>query len=126
MDYRQLIREAWVATWRYRFLWVLGILAGGGVGVPTLNGGTGGSGTGWRIEQTELEQMSPRGAAALRAVTDWSIGNVGLLVIAAVLFAAFLVVVAVRADATSCKNHPTAPGPRRVPRAGLTAAVPAG
>jgi hypothetical protein len=28
MDYTTLIGEAWATTWRYRFLWVLGLLAG--------------------------------------------------------------------------------------------------
>ena len=28
MNYPTLIAEAWAMTWRYRFLWVLGLLAG--------------------------------------------------------------------------------------------------
>src|SRR5687768_9720574 len=95
MDYGKLIREAWATTWRYRFLWVLGILAGGGVGVPALNGGSGGSGTGWRIEQTELEQMNPRLAGAVRAITDWSMANAGLLVLAVIGLVVFLLVMLV-------------------------------
>jgi hypothetical protein len=44
VDYGRLIQQAWSLTWRYRFLWLLGILAGGGVGLPALNGNAGGSG----------------------------------------------------------------------------------
>ena len=29
MEYGVLIRQAWSTTWRYRFLWLLGVLAGG-------------------------------------------------------------------------------------------------
>ena len=39
MEYGKLIRDAWNITWRYRFLWVLGLLAGGSAGLPGLNGG---------------------------------------------------------------------------------------
>ena len=32
MDYGSLIRDAWALTWRYRFLWVLGLFTGTAVG----------------------------------------------------------------------------------------------
>lgn len=32
MDYGELIRVAWMRTWRYRFLWVLGLFSGAAVG----------------------------------------------------------------------------------------------
>jgi hypothetical protein len=41
MDYGALIREAWGTTWRHRFLWVLGLFAGGAVGVSAGGGGNG-------------------------------------------------------------------------------------
>ncbi len=48
MDYGRLIWQAW-ATWRNRFLCLLAVLAGGGAGLPTLNGNAGG--TGWRVSR---------------------------------------------------------------------------
>lgn len=32
MNYSELVAEAWRLTWRHRFLWVLGLFAGGGLG----------------------------------------------------------------------------------------------
>jgi hypothetical protein len=32
VDYTAIVREAWLLTWRHRFLWVLGLFAGGGTG----------------------------------------------------------------------------------------------
>ena len=32
MDYAAVIRDAWRLTWRNRFLWILGLFAGGAVG----------------------------------------------------------------------------------------------
>lgn len=43
MDYGGLIRQAWETTWRYRFLWVLGLFAGGSASGLSI-----GSNTGWR------------------------------------------------------------------------------
>jgi hypothetical protein len=88
MDYAKLIRDAWATTWRYRFLWVLGILAGGGVGVPALNGGGGSSG--WRVNQADLDNTNPQLAAAARDITEWSVANAPLLVFAVVVFGLFL------------------------------------
>lgn len=43
MEYGQIIKKAWAITWRYRFLWVLGLFAGisgpGGGGGGSFNGG---------------------------------------------------------------------------------------
>ncbi len=38
MDYSQLPRDAWALTLRHRFLWVLGLLAGGGGSVVSCGG----------------------------------------------------------------------------------------
>jgi hypothetical protein len=32
MEYGALIRDAWRLTWRHRFLWLIGLVAGGGGG----------------------------------------------------------------------------------------------
>ena len=43
LEYGALIRDAWQTTWRHRFLWILGLFAGGAVGV-SFGGGAGGNG----------------------------------------------------------------------------------
>jgi len=78
MDYGTLIRQAWTITWRYRFLWLLGILAGGAVGMPSLNGGN----TGWQTgsNSRDMQQVSPDLAAAAAGVQQWALANIGLLI----------------------------------------------
>src|SRR4029078_12145057 len=62
VDYVSLIRQAWTITWRYRFLWLLGLLAGGAVGMPALNGGNAGWQTG--SNPRDVQQLSPGLASA--------------------------------------------------------------
>ena len=76
MNYGSLIGQAWRITWHYRFLWLLGILAGGVVGMPTLNGGN----TGWQTNSREMQQLSPDLAAAAAGVEQWALANIGLLI----------------------------------------------
>ncbi len=76
MDYGSLIRQAWIITWRYRFLWLLGILAGGAVGLPALNGGN----SGWRTNSRDMQQLSPDMAAAAASIEQWTLANIGLLI----------------------------------------------
>ena len=44
MDYGALVSRAWNLTWRHRFLWILGLFAGGGV--SSCGSGAGGGGEG--------------------------------------------------------------------------------
>jgi hypothetical protein len=78
MDYGNLIGQAWRITWHYRFLWLLGILAGGAVGMPSLNGGN----TGWRTGSSsrDIQQVSPDLAAAAARIEQWALANIGLLI----------------------------------------------
>ena len=78
MDYGSLIGQAWRITWRYRFLWLLGILAGGAVGIPSLNGGN----TGWQTGSNppDVQQWSPDLAAAAASVEQWAVANIALLI----------------------------------------------
>jgi hypothetical protein len=92
MDYGTLIRQAWTITWRYRFLWLLGVLAGGAVGLPTLNGG---SGSGWRTDQREIEQISPTIAATGQQVALWAAQHAGLLIGLALVGVALMLVLLV-------------------------------
>ena len=39
MEYGALIRDAWSTTWRNRFLWILGLFAGGAIGVTSWHAG---------------------------------------------------------------------------------------
>jgi len=92
MDYGALIRQAWAITWRYRFLWLLGVLAGGAVGLPSFNGGGGG---GWRTDQRDIEQVSPTLAAFGQQVATWAELHVGLLIGLAILGLGLLLVLLV-------------------------------
>lgn len=79
MNYKSLIREAWATTWRYRFLWIFGILAGG-----VSFGGN----SNWRAENgDQLSQyMSPSAQATATAFAAWVQANVGMVVVGALLF----------------------------------------
>jgi hypothetical protein len=74
MEYSRLIQDAWAMTWRHRFLWLLGVFAGGVAGVG------GGSGAQWRTDQRELEQISPEAGAAAAVAQQWALENLGLLI----------------------------------------------
>jgi hypothetical protein len=93
MEYGTLIRQAWTITWRYRFLWLLGVLAGGAVGMPTLNGG--GSGTGWRADSTDIRPTDPSLVAAGEQVGAWAVANAGSLIALAVAAVALMLVLLV-------------------------------
>jgi hypothetical protein len=94
MEYGKLIRDAWAITWRYRFLWILGVLAGGTVGVPALNGG-GGGGPSVRTAPIGIEQANPALARASQDVSAWAVANLGLLVALAALATVFVLVLIV-------------------------------
>jgi len=79
-----VIQQAWSLTWRYRFLWLFGLLAGGGVGLPVLSGNAGGSG--WRGGADKLGAASPQLAKWTSDASAWAVANVGLLVTAGLLF----------------------------------------
>jgi hypothetical protein len=74
VNYGQMIRTAWAMTWRNRFLWVLGLLAGGATS------GLFGNRVGWRADRADLGRMGPEvdqiGAMLARGLD----GNVGLVV----------------------------------------------
>ncbi|HEY3060596.1 MAG TPA: hypothetical protein VGL99_16685 [Chloroflexota bacterium] len=89
MNYGRLIQQAWSLTWRYRFLWLLGILAGGGVGLPALNGNA--SGSGWRVGSGELGPPNPQVAKWTSDVSAWAVANVGQLITAGLLCVVLLV-----------------------------------
>ena len=120
MEYGTLIRQAWTITWRYRFLWLLGVLAGGAVGMPSLNGGGGGGSTGWRTSPGDVAQVSPSLAAAGEQIAAWAAANVGLLIvsglavagIALVLFALSFIAQGSMAQATAdlATGHPSSLG----------------
>ncbi|HUE75681.1 MAG TPA: hypothetical protein VMP10_02545, partial [Chloroflexota bacterium] len=87
MNYGSLIRESWEFTWRYRFLWVLGLFAGGAAGTSF------GSGSGWR-EPARWQGGQPEGWPPVPAadqfaqnVIAWASANIALIVAAAILLA---------------------------------------
>ncbi len=86
MEYGRIIREAWATTWRYRYLWVLGLFAGGAVAAPY---GTGGGGpVEWRTSGEEVEQVAPWLSRAAGDASRWLVANVPLVVGGAALLLA--------------------------------------
>ncbi len=80
MDYGSLIRDSWNLTWRYRFLWLLGILAGGAVGMPR-----GGDNVTWQANRSDLRQLPPEVAREMEAISGWVVANAALLIAVAAL-----------------------------------------
>jgi hypothetical protein len=96
MEYGELIRQAWRTTWRHRFLWVLGLFAGGVGGAnPScgsqmrfdgLGGGQGaGPSPGGPFGPGEAQK-------AMDAVGQWLAANSALVVAGAVGFAVLALV----------------------------------
>ena len=54
MDYGDVLRRTWQITWRYKGLWVLGLLAGCGTGGGGSNTGWQASGGGGQLEQAVM------------------------------------------------------------------------
>lgn len=69
MNYTQLIRDAWAATWRYRFLWILGLFAGGAAGAG------GGGQSQWQVDRGDVQQWSPRAADIAETTVTWLAAN---------------------------------------------------
>jgi hypothetical protein len=84
MDIASLIRDAWAATWRNRFLWVLALFAGGAAGVST---GGSGRNTNWQPNQAELDRVAPNVTRFGREFGEWAAAHTGLLVAAGLVAA---------------------------------------
>jgi hypothetical protein len=121
MEYGTLIRDAWAITWRYRFLWILGLLAGGGVGIPTVGGGNGGRGPSTASGgPADLSGISPALAATFEQVRTWAVANAGLLIalaaVGAIVVLALMVVSFIaqggmaQATADLATGHPSSLG----------------
>ncbi|MGH2356289.1 MAG: DUF7544 domain-containing protein [Chloroflexota bacterium] len=82
MDYGALIREAWTTTWRHRFLWILGLFAGGAAGLAW--GGGRGPGVQWRTQNHDMERFGPAAGRVAEVVGSWMAANAGLVVAVAV------------------------------------------
>lgn len=86
MEYGRLTRAAWTITWRSRFLWLLGLLAGGGsVMVPTGGGGGRQSTQSPADKGTDLSWLNSAMAATGSDLSAWAVANIGLLVAVAIL-----------------------------------------
>ncbi len=118
MDYGGLIRDAWAMTWRYRFLWVLGLFAGGAIGHGSSGGG--GSSVQWQVAPGDIERLPPAVGSAAQEAGRWAAANVGAIVLVAALVALLviaLIVVSViaqgemaRATADLADGRPTTLG----------------
>jgi hypothetical protein len=81
MEYGALIKGAWATTWRHRFLWLLGLFAGGASGFsPTAGGGVNFQGLGPTGSPPGGPGAAPEDVAgAATAAGQWVAGNAGLL-----------------------------------------------
>jgi hypothetical protein len=124
MKYDKLIRDSWTLTWRHRFLWILGVLAGGGVSLPAFNWLPTTSGQSTSAPPLEVP---PALAAFGQSAAAWALANIGLLVSLGILLTGVLLVLLVisfvakggmaRATADLATGHPSSLG--RAWRAGV-------
>lgn len=75
MEFGGMIRGAWALTWRYRFLWVLGLFAGGAAGMPSF-----GNNVQWRADREDLRGLPPGAGQAAGDVAAWLMANLGLVI----------------------------------------------
>ena len=124
MDYGSLIREAWLITWRHRFLWVLGLFATTSVGTCSGGGWSGGGPLQWSAQPGDFERFRPgaggAATAAADAVASWVVDNLALIAVVALvaflLGLAFLIVSLIaqggmaRATADLARGRPISAG----------------
>lgn len=89
MDYGSLIRQAWRFTWRFKFLWVLGLFAPSTVGSCSPSSPGGGTSTQWRADEGDLENLPPELSWGLMEIGNWVMRNIDLIMLIALL--AFLI-----------------------------------
>jgi len=89
MNYTRLVQEAWRTTWEHRWLWVLGLFAGGAVGGFSFGGG--GNGAQWRMDDgrgltNDMPGVIPgtgggiaQAEAVARQASEWVAANYLLL-----------------------------------------------
>src|SRR5688500_7523915 len=87
MNYGSLIRESWLATWRHRSLWVLGLLAGGSGG----NCSTGGS-SNWPGGNGQPAPGAPEIDGSFDQVWAWLLANLWLIAVAVTLLVVLMLV----------------------------------
>jgi hypothetical protein len=81
VDYANVIRDAWALTWRYRFLWVLGLFAGTTVGTC----GGGGNPVQYRVGSEDLGFVAPAIGAGQLDPLAWLGANLGIILLIVVL-----------------------------------------
>jgi hypothetical protein len=91
MEYGAIIKQAWQMVWRRRFLWLLGMFAGGGAGFGNgVNYNFGGGGGGGRGGSGS--SVGPGAGPTSEQINAWVMANVGLLI--AIVVGALLLVLA--------------------------------
>jgi hypothetical protein len=88
MDYGLLVRDAWLTTWRNRFLWVLGLFAGVTIGSLALGGyslplPTGEQVRGWTPELIQVGLLLALGGLAIAGVSAIARGSMTQATLAA-------------------------------------------
>jgi hypothetical protein len=115
MEYGTLIRDAWRLTWRHRFLWLIGLFAGGAGTMP--GGGR------WRMgpsgaapgRMSEVAGRMASEAAAWVAANAWLVGLllalVGVLGLGLIALSLVAQGAMARATADLAEGRPTSAGP---------------
>lgn len=80
MDYGSLIGRAWRVTWRYRFLWALGLFAPSSVS----SCGGGGGGPQYQLESSDFRRLPPDLQGALYDLANWFSANVTTIIAIAI------------------------------------------
>ncbi len=86
MDYGSLIRQAWQYTWRFKFLWVLGLFAPSTVGSCSSSPGGGGSVSAGDSSWTP-DRIAPELGRAMGETGNWFMRNMDIILLVAVLAA---------------------------------------
>ncbi|HEX2923822.1 MAG TPA: hypothetical protein VHS28_07335 [Chloroflexota bacterium] len=81
MDYGSLIGQAWRMTWRYRFLWVLGLFAPSSVG----SCGYGGGGPQYRFDSSDFRRLPPDLQGVVYDLANWFSANANTVIFFAIV-----------------------------------------
>ncbi|GAP07708.1 hypothetical protein ATHL_02595 [Anaerolinea thermolimosa] len=95
MNYGEVLSRAWQIIWKYKVLWIFGILAGLGSGGGGSSGGGGGSGVNYRFDGSQFRPPFDTSQYFLQRLEIWIENNWWVFIVLAVLALVFLAVVIV-------------------------------
>jgi hypothetical protein len=94
MNYGEVLSRAWQIIWKYKVLWIFGILAGLGSGGGG-GGGGGGSGANYRFDGNQFRPPFGNGQYFFQRLEVWIENNWWIFIVLAALALVFLAVVIV-------------------------------